>query len=537
MSKNKTNRSVKGRSNGVNNNILFIDCRNSGISGDLFLCGLYDLVDDSELLLNKLVQLIKQNFKGHGIEELKISKNKKGFLYPNYLKVKYRVKKGKDHHFPIKEMREFTGIFRELDISAKAEKYALYCIDAIAEAESHIHNTSMDKVHLHEIGSIDTIIDIYGVSLFLDKLEVFKRGDTDSGEVNIRSEKKIELYCTPIPVGGGTIKISHGIVNIPAPATEYILLKSKIPFYGGPVDSELCTPTGAALVSGLKKLCNMDFIQYLPVMIADKVSIATGSHNFRDFPNILRIYYGRKYNIGRYDVNSDVFDKSIIQVYDQLQSNHSQSSEKIVNSSSSDLLREEKVAVLETTVDDVSAEILGTLINDLLNLGALDVNFIHAQGKKNRPSIIIKVISPPKKISSIISLLIRRTGTLGVRYRIEQRKCLERIIISEKINLFGINVVYRVKVSGIFNVDLISSNQPNIKENSELESDNADIRAILKKKIRNLWNENKILNFKVESDDIIKIAEKINKPVQITRSLLETDFIEKYLFNEHGGLL
>jgi pyridinium-3,5-bisthiocarboxylic acid mononucleotide nickel chelatase len=214
----------------------------------------------------------------------------------------------------------------------------------------------------------------------------------------------------------------------------------------------------------LIQFCNMEFINNLPSITIEKESKSTGNLEFENFPNILTVYLGQS------NVESNV---------------ESNQSGKVPNSN----MQSEEIGVLETTVDDVTGENIGHIMNLLLENGALDVNFIPVQAKKNRPATLVKVITNTKDIEKIANLLIIHLGTIGVRYRIENRFCLDRKIISQKSTLFGKEFEYRIKISG----------------------DPLDKKGLF--------------NIKIEYEDLATISKQTGKSIHEIKTILEGEFL------------
>lgn len=439
-------------------NIIYIDAKNSGIAGDIFLAAISELHGDLSIF-KQIIESIKKEFDDIVIKKAELRVTMRSGLHPKQLILEYEEK---NHHNNISHMKEkIKRICENSGLSTEAISFALNFLDIIATAESSVHNIPIEKIHLHEIGSIDTVIDICGITAYLDKLSVFASINSElntSNNTDKLNGNKIRFICSPIAIGGGTIKISHGNYPVPAPATMNILEKYSIPIVGGPIEKELCTPTGAALIASLIEKCDLKFSNFLPEMVIEKKVMSTGTLFTDTFLNIFNIYMGKQYNKQNY---------SLIR-YD---------------------LTEQEVAVLETTVDDVSGEIIGHLMDLLLENDALDVNFINVQSKKNRPATLIKVLSEPTSIDLMINLLIKNLGTLGVRYHLERRKCISREIITRSSKIADVNVTYHVKLS------------------------------------RNKNNPNEIVHFKIEYNDLAEISQKLGKSIQEIKQILEHDFL------------
>lgn len=268
--------------------MIYIDCKESGISGDLFLTAIAHLNNDISIL-DRLINEIQKQFEKVTIKSVLFEEiQRNGPVYPKKMIIK--LENDKIHHYKIQEMvKKVESIGSDMNLSSQAVDFAKNVLNIIAFAESEVHNTPMDKVHLHEIGSVDTIIDICGAALFLDLLGVFQRVH----------EGKLTVLCSRIPLGGGTVKIQHGVVSVPAPATKKIIEKYNIPTFNGPVEKELCTPTGAAIIAGLVQSCKLRFKDNLPDIAIEKISKSTGNLKFDNFPNILSIYLGNVFHEDR----------------------------------------------------------------------------------------------------------------------------------------------------------------------------------------------------------------------------------------------
>jgi len=235
---------------------------------------------------------------------------------------------------------------------------------------------------------VDTAAEIIGCAVALDDLNLFEA----------------KIYSTPLAVGGGLVKFSHGTVAVPAPATLAILQSKNFPFHGGPIESELATPTGASILVNLVN----EVTNFYPAIVPLKVGFGAGTKEFPDMPAVLRVTVGNAVDTG---VASD------------------------------------EIAVLETNVDDLSGEILGYTIDKLLAEGAKDVSITPMVTKKNRPGQIVKVIADQKDAAHLSKVLIAETGTLGVRVNYCQRHIVNREVAMVDLTVMGNKASVRVKVS------------------------------------------------------------------------------------------
>jgi len=321
--------------------ILYLDLTNSGISGDMFLASLLGLVPEPIEILNEL-RKIKSLLPDVSKLDIKL-------IYPEHTgiklnQLKIEIKETKDHRTAKTLHKALDDFLTRSKISEFAKNYAKNVLNSLIEAEAEVHEKLIENIHLHELSSADTFIDIIGVSTALDQINGF---DDD-----------IRIFCSKIPVGGGTINTKHGVLAIPAPATLKILEKSNLITFGGPIDSELTTPTGVALLANL----NPKVLPYPAEMKITKSVYSTGQKRFKNFLNILRLFYGEYKKLYHPDLNHPL--------------------QKYV----------EQVSVLETDVDDVTGEILGNFISNIEKEDILDIQVFPSITKKNRPGHVIKVL-------------------------------------------------------------------------------------------------------------------------------------------------
>lgn len=377
--------------------VIYLDLNNSGISGDMFLASLLGLVPDNEVIV-KILETLKNHLSGVSRLEIKLLKTEHSGIQLNQLKI--NINESKDHRTARTLQNALKSFLINSNLSKGGKDYAINVLDSLIQAEADVHGDLIEKIHLHELSSVDTLIDIVGVALVLDCLNYF--------------DGNFKIFCSKIPLGSGTVQTSHGELPVPAPATVKILEKSDLITFGGPIESELVTPTGAALLANL----NPHFHQYLPEMNILKSICSTGQKKFKNFSNVLRIFYGE----------SNGFSSLNVEHY----------LHKYL----------EQVSILETDVDDVSGEILGNLLETLYKKkDALDIQIIPTITKKNRPGHIVKVICYPKQTFDLIETILHEIGTLGVRFSIINRVCVERKTEIRSIELNDENYEVRFKVS------------------------------------------------------------------------------------------
>lgn len=376
---------------------LYIDTMNSGISGDMFLATLLELTPNPENIINNLRSL-SEFLSGTSKLDLDLEKVTRSSLLVNQLKI---IIKESKHHRTVKKLKEGLQKFlTKISISNPAQVYANGVLDCLIEAEAQVHGDEIEKVHLHELSSVDTLIDIAGVTMALDGIGVF--------------QNEIEIYCSEIPLGGGFVKTAHGKLPVPAPATSKIIENSNLIFKGGPIESELVTPTGAALLVNLSPT----YLNFFPKMKINKISYGMGQKKFSEFSNILRIFYGELAK----------------------ESNIIKEESPLINYI-------EKIIVLETDVDDVSGELIGNFINIMEKEEVLDILVIPALTKKNRTSHLIKILCKQEHQFKIMQKTIEELGTLGVRFYEIDRICIDREINTLEVEIEGAKYHVRCKIS------------------------------------------------------------------------------------------
>ncbi len=269
-----------------------------------------------------------------------------------------------EHHHGrgLKEIREIIG---KSAIRQSAKDTAIRIFEALGAAEAKIHNTSIETVHFHEVGAVDALVDIVCASVGAEALGVD------------------ELICSPLNVGGGTVKCAHGTFPVPAPATVELLQDA--PVYSSGIQAELVTPTGAAIVKTLATR-----FAAFPEMRIEKSGYGAGSRDFPGHPNVVRLTIGESV--------STLAAKTAT----------------------------ETIAVLEANLDDLNPQVFGYVLDRLLEEGALDAFAMPVQMKKNRPGTLLTVLCKPEVAATLTQLMFTETTTLGVRRRDEVRQTLAR---------------------------------------------------------------------------------------------------------------
>ncbi|MEM1172414.1 MAG: nickel pincer cofactor biosynthesis protein LarC [Cyanobacteria bacterium P01_H01_bin.35] len=291
----------------------------------------------------------------------------------------------KHNHTHNRHLPEIEALIKKAGLPQRAEAWSLAVFRKLAEAEGAVHGVSPEQVHFHEVGATDAIIDIVGTCLGLDWLNID------------------ELYCSPLPTGGGTVKAAHGRLPVPVPAVLKLWELHNVPIYGNEIEKELCTPTGTAIACTIARGFSPP-----PQMSLQKVGLGAGSQNLA-IPNILRLWLGE----GKVQTQHFQVKKS-----DVVGTLHGTSLDSHL----------ETVSVLETQIDDCTPQAIAYTFDALFAAGALDVFTQPVTMKKSRLGILLTVICTPEKLSACEEVIFRETTTLGIRQSIQQRTILEREI-------------------------------------------------------------------------------------------------------------
>ncbi len=320
-----------------------------GIAGDMFLAAGVDLGVTPEAIAQGLSGLKVPGWK------LAVSRAVRHAISGTHLDVVLDEREAHPHraYSDIRQLIEAADT-----LSPRAKERALAVFRAIGEAEAKVHGVSIDAIHFHEVGAVDSIVDICGAAVVLDLL-----GDP-------------EVYSAPPPLGSGTIRVAHGNMPIPVPATLELLRDVPVRFEGV---GELTTPTGAALLKVLARIG-----QPPPDFIVERIGYGVGTKDFRDRPNVLRAAMGRAE------------------------------------------ARAEGLWVVEANLDDSTPQLLGYLVEHLLAKGALDTWVVPATMKKARPGHVLSVLVEGGMKETVVDTLLRESTTLGVRSSAGERTALER---------------------------------------------------------------------------------------------------------------
>jgi uncharacterized protein (TIGR00299 family) protein len=346
---------------------LYFDC-NAGISGDMIVGACIDAGVDFQILNSYLSTL--------DLGEFSISYN--DIIKNSIRATKFNVNVPHSHHH--RHLPDIKRIISNSKLPDKVKEDSIKVFELLAEAEGSVHGISEDEVHFHEVGAVDSIIDIVSslLSFYLLEVEVF--------------------YSSQVPTGSGYVQSMHGKIPVPAPATVELL--KDVPVFSNGICDEVTTPTGAAILKYL-----VSEYGEIPQIKINSIGYGAGDKNF-DIPNILRIVIGDVYENGNHSA-----------MYDS-----------------------DKILKIETCIDDMNPEFFEHIFKKLFSAGALDVYIIPIIMKKSRPAHELSVILNPEDCDKIMDIIFRETTTSGLRKTVYDRFKLNRRVINIKIENSSINV-------------------------------------------------------------------------------------------------
>ncbi len=328
---------------------LYFDCF-AGASGDMMLGAMVGAGVDPQVLQSELSRL---NVTGYSVDFEIV--NRSG-LSANYARVRT------EHEHAHRHLGDILKIIYQSDLSDEVKELAGKIFSRLADAEARVHNQPIEKVHFHEVGALDAIVDVVGAAICFDLLHVER------------------FVCSPLHVGSGSVEMDHGRFPVPPPAVAELL--QGVPFYSTDVKGELVTPTGAAIIT---TVCN----EYgpMPEMRLERTGYGAGTREYERFPNVLRVFVGESAETNTGDG---------------------------------------RLLVIETNIDDMSPQFFGHVMDQAFQLGALDCYFTTVQMKKNRPGVLLTILAQPADREKFMALLFNETTTLGVRTYEVDRRALRR---------------------------------------------------------------------------------------------------------------
>jgi uncharacterized protein (TIGR00299 family) protein len=348
--------------------IAYFNC-SSGISGDMCLGALVDAGVSIKVLEKELSKIPVRGYR------LTVKKVKRSHFTARKVDV-VLGKKDRSGKAGINRWADIEKVVSDSSISDDIRQKGLAVFRRIFDAEAKVHGESLNTVHLHEVGSVDCIVDIFGTIIGLDMLGIKK------------------IYSSPLNLGSGFVRHRAGIVPVPAPATAEIL--RKVPVYSKTVSSELTTPTGAAIIRELSSRFGD-----IPIMDTERIGIGAGGRDFKDWPNVLRIFAGNS-------LSPDDAGK------------------KEAGESS-----DEAVTVIETNIDDMNPQIFEYVMEKLFRAGALDVYFTQVIMKKGRPGVKLTVLCNGKNEETLMRIVLAETSTIGLRFHQVKRRVLQRQFVTK----------------------------------------------------------------------------------------------------------
>ncbi|MCF4968765.1 nickel pincer cofactor biosynthesis protein LarC [Nostoc sp. CMAA1605] len=361
--------------------IAYFQCP-AGISGDMCLGSLVSLGVPLEHLTAKLNNLgISQEYK---LRAELVQKNGQQATKVHVDLIAHHHDHHHHHHehHHGRHLPEIEQMILNAGLPSRAEAWSLAVFRQLAVAEGAVHGIAPEKVHFHEVGAVDAIVDIVGTCLGLDWLDI----GTDAAGFPL-------LYCSAFPTGGGTVRAAHGQMAVPVPAVLKLWEMRSCPVYSNGIDRELVTPTGAAIATTLVREFGAP-----PPMTIKKIGLGSGTINL-PIPNILRLWLGESASSQPHFMDSQETSTNL-----------------------------ETISVLETQIDDLNPQAIGYVFEALFAAGAVDVFTQPIGMKKSRPGILLTVICHPENLSACETVVFRETTTLGIRRTTQQRAILEREI-------------------------------------------------------------------------------------------------------------
>ncbi len=348
---------------------LYFDCF-AGASGDMILGALVGAGVDPQALSEQLALL---GVEGFSVEFEKVDR---AGLSCTHARVSIKPEHVHRH------LGDVLKIIYDSRLNDRVKERAARIFSRLAEAEAAVHNQPIERIHFHEVGALDAIVDVVGAAICFDLLQIDR------------------FVCSPLNVGSGTVEMAHGRFPVPPPAVTE-LLKSA-PIYATEIKGELVTPTGAAIITSV---CN----EYgpLPAMLLERSGYGAGTRTYEKFPNALRVFIGQEQGSSELETRNPKL---------------------------------ETLWMLETNIDDLSPQVFGHVMERALELGALDCYFTPIQMKKNRPGVLLSVLCNAAGKEAITQMLFAETTTLGLRSYAVERRSLERQVIKVETQYGAIGV-------------------------------------------------------------------------------------------------
>jgi hypothetical protein len=359
----------------------YLDCF-SGISGDMFIGALLDAGLPVDRLFDELKKVAL------GFYEFKRTRVVRGHLAGTRVDIRVPARQ------PSRKLGDIAELIVHSALSTRVKERVLDVFNRLAEVEGKLHNMPPTEVHFHEIGAVDSIIDIVATCAGLELLDVSA------------------LTCSPVNVGAGSVRAAHGLLPVPAPASLELL--KDVPIYSSGVEGELVTPTGAALITSLAARFGS-----IPEMKVERIGYGAGAREVPGQPNLARLLVG-------------------------------ESVEAVTAQPGTP--GDEVVSVIEANVDDMSPQLYGFFVEQALAAGALDVTCTSIQMKKNRPGLLVSVLCTPQMSDALAQILFEQTTTIGARIYEARRKVLERELIKVETPYGAVTVKLAKRDGKVVNV-------------------------------------------------------------------------------------
>ena len=376
--------------------LLYLDCF-AGISGDMTIGALLDLGLELEALEEALGKLLVEGYElrafpvnKNGIRATQfqvnlLEKHGKRLADSEYQEVPFQEEvqpltagstvPQEDSH-PHRHLSDILAMIAQSSLPESVKVTAAAIFKRLGEAEAAVHGMPIDQVHLHEVGGVDAIIDIVGTVIGLELLGVE------------------EIIASPLPLGSGFVRSTHGILPVPAPATAALL--QNVPVYSGPGPGELVTPTGAAIVTTLAKQFGP-----MPPMRVTGVGYGSGTRQ-REYPNVLRAFLG--------EVDESMAQKSGSEI-----PSRNPYPEQHLGPPVASGYHESPSVMIEANLDDMNPQFFAPLLDHLLEAGALDATLTQLQMKKGRPGVLLQVLAFPTSLDELLKIIFSESTTIGAR--------------------------------------------------------------------------------------------------------------------------
>ncbi len=410
---------------------LYFDCF-AGASGNMILGALVALGADEKALIEQIKRLDIADF------SIEFSARDKSGIVATHAEVKV------PHEHAHRHLHHIEKIINDSRLNDSIKKRAIEIFTRLAAAEAKIHGTDISKVHFHEVGAMDAIVDVVGACVGFEMLGIER------------------FACSKIHVGSGFAQMAHGKFPVPPPAVAELLQHA--PIYSTEIEGELITPTGAAIIT---TVC--EEFGAIPEMLIEKTAYGAGTREYKNFPNALRLILGTQITDSEFQISDSRF---------QIEENSEISNLK------SEIPNNHNLLLIETNIDDLPAQIFGYVMERAFETGALDCWFTPIQMKKNRPATMISMLCAEDKKGALIQLLYTETSTLGVRIKTVERQCLPRETVVVETEFGAVDV----KVAKHKNI--VINAKPEYEQIREIAlKSNKSLREIERDVLQNLNHE------------------------------------------------